>query len=171
VPQFDASSPAGLDAIWVGIGGADSPDLIQAGTQQQTTGAGRTQYSAWIETLPQASRTVPLAIYAGDSIAVSLSEQSRDNWLVSFTNNPTGQPYTDTVQYNSSNSSAECVEGQQQGDHDGRVGGHASSSGVHSISATRATTDGEVSAGKRGVNAVSVGVGAWPQPGATLPAP
>ena len=61
VPQFAASSPAGVDAIWVGIGGADSPDLIQAGTQQQTSGAGRTQYSAWIETLPQASRTVPLS--------------------------------------------------------------------------------------------------------------
>jgi Peptidase A4 family len=90
VPDFSASSPTGLDATWVGIGGIDSRDLIQAGTQQQTSGAGHTQYSAWVETLPQPSRTVPLVIHAGDSISVSLSEQSRGNWLVLLTNNPNG---------------------------------------------------------------------------------
>ena len=110
VPDFSASSPTGLDATWVGIGGIDSRDLIQAGTQQQTSGAGQTQYSAWVETLPQPSRTVPLVIHAGDSISVSLSEQSRGNWLVSLTNNSTGQTYQDTVQYNSSNSSADWIE-------------------------------------------------------------
>src|SRR5579859_422155 len=110
VPEFSASSPTGLDATWVGIGGIGSRDLIQAGTQQQTSGAGHTQYSAWIETLPQPSRTVPLVIHAGDSISVSLSEQSRGNWLVSLTNNSTGQTYQDTVRYSSSNSSADWIE-------------------------------------------------------------
>ena len=110
VPQFSASSPTGLDATWVGIGGIDSRDLIQAGTQEQTSGAGQTQYSAWIETLPQPSRTVPLVIHAGDSISVSLSEQSRGNWLISLTNNTSGRTYQDTVQYNSSNASADWIE-------------------------------------------------------------
>jgi hypothetical protein len=46
----------GVSATWVGIGGVNSRDLIQAGTQQQTTGTGQTQYQAWVEMLPQASR-------------------------------------------------------------------------------------------------------------------
>jgi peptidase A4-like protein len=32
VPQFAPDSPAGADAIWVGIGGVHGTDLIQAGT-------------------------------------------------------------------------------------------------------------------------------------------
>jgi hypothetical protein len=110
VPEFAASSPTGLDATWVGIGGIDSRDLIQAGTQEQTSGTGQTQYSAWVETLPQPSRTVPLVIHAGDSISVSLSEPSRGSWVVSLTNNSTGRTYQDTVQYSSSNASADWIE-------------------------------------------------------------
>ena len=110
VPQFNADSPAGLDAAWVGIGGVRSRDLIQAGTQQSVTGSGSTQYEAWIEMLPRASRPVPLQVHAGDSITVSLSEQAADQWLIQFTNNTTGQTYQTVQEYTSSHSSAEWVE-------------------------------------------------------------
>ena len=110
VPQFAASSAAGLDATWLGIGGIKGHDLIQAGTQEQTSGASQTKYSAWVEALPQASHPVPLVIRAGDSISVSLTEPSAGNWQVALTNNTTGQSYQDTAQYTSSNSSAEWIE-------------------------------------------------------------
>lgn len=109
VPEFAPESPTGADAIWVGIGGVHSNDLIQAGTQETVSSRGRTQYEAWIETLPQVSRAVPLAINAGDSVSVSLQQQPDGNWLIAFVNNSSGKTYQESVQYASSRSSAEWV--------------------------------------------------------------
>ncbi len=110
VPQFSADGSFGIDAAWVGIGGVRTRDLIQAGTQQTVSGSGSTQYEAWVETLPRASRPVPLRVHAGDSITVSITEQSPDQWLIEFSNNTTGQTYQQPQQYTSSHSSAEWVE-------------------------------------------------------------
>jgi hypothetical protein len=120
VPQFSTDNTGGIDAAWVGIGGVRSRDLIQAGTQQTVSGAGSTQYEAWVEMLPSASRPVPLQIHAGDSITVNIAEQSANNWLIHFSNNTTGQTYDTTRQYTSSHSSAEWVEEAPSG---GRAGG------------------------------------------------
>ena len=109
VPRFAPDSPAGADAIWVGIGGVHSNDLIQAGTQETVSGHGSTQYAAWVETLPKASQPVPLPINAGDSVTVTLQQQYGDDWLVAFVNNTTGKTYQLTLQYASSRSSAEWV--------------------------------------------------------------
>jgi hypothetical protein len=94
----------------VGIGGVRSRDLIQAGTQETVNGNGRTRYSAWIETLPQAAETVPLTVRPGDTVTVDITEQAQDTWLVSLTNVTTGQNYQRTVRYASSRSSVEWVE-------------------------------------------------------------
>ncbi len=110
VPQFTPDASFGMDATWVGIGGVRSRDLIQAGTQQVVSGSGATQYEAWIETLPQVAHPVALAIHPGDSVTVSLVEQSPNQWLVSFSNTTTGQTFQQNVSYNSSHSSAEWVE-------------------------------------------------------------
>ena len=110
VPQFSADGSFGIDAAWVGIGGVRSRDLIQAGTQQTVSGTGSTQYEAWVELLPRASRPVPLNVHAGDSVTVSITEQSTNQWLIEFTNNTTGQTYQQQQQYTSSHSSAEWVE-------------------------------------------------------------
>jgi hypothetical protein len=110
VPQTEASSTAGASAAWVGIGGVRSRDLIQAGTQVTASGTGRARYSAWIETLPQASRNVPLTVRPGDSVTVSIVDQGADTWLVTLTNDSTGQRYDETVPYASSRSSAEWVQ-------------------------------------------------------------
>ena len=109
VPQFAPDSPAGADAIWVGIGGVHGSDLIQAGTQETVSGRGTTDYSAWVETLPEASRPLPLPISAGDSVSISLEEQGNGNWLISFLNNTSGRSYQLTIAYASSRSSAEWV--------------------------------------------------------------
>ncbi|MBV9545504.1 MAG: flippase-like domain-containing protein [Chloroflexi bacterium] len=110
VPDYSAGSSGGVDATWVGIGGVSSRDLIQAGTQQASSGSGQTQYQAWIEMLPAASHPVPLAVRPGDSVSVSIDEQNTGTWQISFTNNTTGQTYQTSVQYTSTNSSAEWIE-------------------------------------------------------------
>ena len=63
---------------------------------------------------------MPLRVHAGDSITVSITEQSPDQWLIDFSNNTTGQTYQQTQQYTSSHSSAEWVEEAPSG---GRGGG------------------------------------------------
>jgi Peptidase A4 family len=110
VPQFSADGSFGIDAAWVGIGGVRSHDLIQAGTQQTVSGSGSTQYEAWVEMLPRTSRPVQLRVHAGDSVTVSIAEQSPDQWSINFNDNTTGQTYQTTQQYTSSHSSAEWVE-------------------------------------------------------------
>jgi hypothetical protein len=110
VPDFSPDGSFGIDAAWVGIGGVRSRDLIQAGTSQTVSGSGRTQYEAWVETLPQSSRTVSLSVHPGDSVTVSITEQTTNNWLIDIQNNTTGQSYQETLAYTSSHSSAEWVQ-------------------------------------------------------------
>src|SRR5438132_1432139 len=98
-----------VDAAWVRTGGLSSRDLLQAGTQAMVDGSGLT-YTSWIEMLPQSSRDVPLSISAGDSVTVSITQQSGNDWLIAMKNNTTGGTYNVTVQYSSSNSSAEWVQ-------------------------------------------------------------
>ena len=108
VPQVGATT-TGADATWVGIGGVSGTDLIQAGTQATVSG-GSVSYDAWIEMLPQSSRTISLNVTAGDSVTVSITEQSSGQWLISMTNNTTKSSYQRTVTYASSRSSAEWVQ-------------------------------------------------------------
>jgi len=108
VPQVGATT-TGADATWVGIGGVSGTDLIQAGTQATVSG-GNVDYNAWIEMLPQSSRTISLDVAPGDSVTVSISEQSSGQWLIAMTNNTTKSSYQRTVTYDSSRSSAEWVQ-------------------------------------------------------------
>jgi peptidase A4-like protein len=105
-----AATATGADATWVGIGGLTSRDLIQAGTQAVVDASGTVEYSSWIEMLPASSRTVPLSVTAGDSVTVTLTQQDGNDWLIAIKNNTTGGTYSVTVQYSSSNSSAEWVQ-------------------------------------------------------------
>jgi hypothetical protein len=109
VPTVSPTS-SGADATWVGIGGLTSSDLIQAGTQAMVDGSGTVEYSSWIEMLPQSSRNVPLSVSAGDSVTVTITQQSGNDWLIAMKNNTTNGTYNVTVQYDSSNSSAEWVQ-------------------------------------------------------------
>ncbi len=109
VPEFAPDSPVGADATWVGIGGVQGNDLIQAGTQETVSARGRTEYQAWVEMLPQSSQAVPLAISAGDSISISIEQSANEQWHIAFGNNSSGKSYELTVQYRSSLSSAEWV--------------------------------------------------------------
>jgi Peptidase A4 family len=101
---------AGIDATWVGIGGANTTDLIQAGTEATVNGDGTVSYDAWTETLPQSTRTITLPVNPGDTISVSITEQSTGLWVVDMKNVTTGGTFSTTIRYNSSKSSAEWIE-------------------------------------------------------------
>ena len=101
---------AGVDATWVGIGGANTTDLIQAGTEATVNGDGTISYDAWTETLPQSTRTIALAVSGGDTVSVSITEQSAGLWLIEMKNVTTGRSFTTTLRYASSKSSAEWIE-------------------------------------------------------------
>jgi hypothetical protein len=104
------SNVVGIDATWVGIGGANTTDLIQAGTEATVNPDGTVTYDAWTETLPQSTRTISLAVNAGDTVTVSITEQSAGLWLIDMKNVTTGGSFTTTIRYNSSKSSAEWIE-------------------------------------------------------------
>jgi hypothetical protein len=110
VPELPLDGGPGADATWVGIGGLRSRDLIQAGTQESSSGAGHVQYETWIEMLPDVAHPVPLVVRPGDSVTVSISQQAPGQWQFSFLNNTTGQTYERTASYTSSLSSAEWIE-------------------------------------------------------------
>jgi ketosteroid isomerase-like protein len=110
VPDLPLDGSNGASATWVGIGGLRSRDLIQAGTQESSSGSGRVEYEAWIEMLPDVARPVPLVVQPGDSITITITQQEPGTWLLSFKNNTTGQTYERTAQYNSTLSSAEWIE-------------------------------------------------------------
>ena len=108
VPNVSAGT-IGTDATWIGIGGVDSTDLIQAGTQA-TVESGQVVYSAIWETLPEVAQPVPLTINAGDQISVSITQQKSDRWQISIKDATNRQSWAKSVTYNSSLSSAEWIE-------------------------------------------------------------
>jgi hypothetical protein len=60
--------------------------------------------------VPESSRPVPLSVTAGDSVTVTLTQSGASDWSIAMKNNTTGERYTTTVRYVSSNSSAEWVQ-------------------------------------------------------------
>ena len=109
VPNVAPGTTPAADATWVGIGGVDTTDLIQAGTEATVQG-GRVSYAAWLETLPQAQQTLPLDIAAGDQMNVAITQQPDGSWQMVMKNTTTGQTYQTKVTYASSRSSAEWIE-------------------------------------------------------------
>ena len=98
------------DAAWVGIGGVSSHDLIQAGTLTIVDPYGGVFNQAFIETLPDYSQDIPLAVNPGDSITATISQQSPGYWNISVKNNTTGEIYQTSTTYSSTLSSAEWIE-------------------------------------------------------------
>ncbi len=110
IPSVQTSQTMSADATWVGIGGINSNDLIQVGTQNIENYNGQNVYQAWFELLPQGNQTIPVTVNPGDSISVSINETSTNVWNISFKDNTNGQNYSTTVNYTSSHSSAEWIE-------------------------------------------------------------
>ncbi|MDR3643327.1 MAG: G1 family endopeptidase [Candidatus Doudnabacteria bacterium] len=108
VPAPTASGNFSADAEWIGIGGINSSDLIQVGTQTIFSGS-QPAYQAWYETLPGASKNIAMTIKPGDQMSASIISNSSGQWTVSLADLSTGQNFQTVVPYASSESSAEWV--------------------------------------------------------------
>ena len=110
IPEPNATGAFASDGAWVGIGGYGTEDLIQAGTGTQVTPDGRLRYEAWVEMLPAAPETLPLAVKPGDSVTFTVAETTPNRWTITAKNNTTGLSTSVEEQYESSHSSAEWIE-------------------------------------------------------------
>src|SRR5207302_10650761 len=63
-----------------------------------------------MQTLRAYSRTVSRSVDPSVSVTTSNSQSASGEWTISIKNNTTGRSYSATVQYSSSNSSAEWVQ-------------------------------------------------------------
>jgi len=106
-------------ASWVGIGGGCITDdcsatdntLIQAGTEQDVSASGAASYDAWYELIPETETEVSLPVTAGDTIAVTIAETSiPGDWSIVIDNVTTGQKYSTTTPYSSSEDTVEWIE-------------------------------------------------------------
>jgi hypothetical protein len=83
-------APAGFSSTWAGIGGYNTQDLIQAGTESDTAGAPY----AWYEILPASETPITsgcvgdnaCTVRPGDNMTVTITSQGGDNWLISMVN-------------------------------------------------------------------------------------
>ncbi len=88
----------GFSAFWVGIGGYSltSDALEQIGTELDCSSSGRAKLSAWYELVPAPSRTVSLAVHAGDKLTATVTVIGSDVTM-SLENRTTGKTFTKTI--------------------------------------------------------------------------
>ncbi len=106
---------------WVGIGGfcengnctIRDNSLLQLGTEQDASSSG-TRYYAWYEALPSPIKKIPMSISPGDTIKVSLQLVSvgkkNQSWTLSMEDTTRAQTWSTTLNYKSSQLSAEWIE-------------------------------------------------------------
>jgi hypothetical protein len=112
VPTAGSPPATGYAATWVGIGGRDTADLIQAGTEQDIEN-GVPIYYAWVETLPDDTLGVSprrLPARPGDLFSVTITNTGGNDWSVILENRTTSQHLSLTVTYASCKCSVEWVE-------------------------------------------------------------
>ena len=106
-------------ASWIGIGGGCVTDdcavtdstLIQAGTEQDVSASGQASYDAWWEIIPETETEVSLPVHAGDTVQVTIAETSvPGDWSIVIDNLTTGQEFTTTTPYSSTEDTAEWIE-------------------------------------------------------------
>jgi hypothetical protein len=110
---------AEYSASWIGIGGGCVTDncevtdstLIQAGTEQDVSSAGKASYDAWWEIIPEPETEISLPVTAGNKIYVSIDEADTPGiWSITIDNLSTGRSFSTTTPYSSSMDTAEWIE-------------------------------------------------------------
>jgi Peptidase A4 family len=89
------------EVVWVGVGGFNSPDIMQAGTIAYFTGRYGDE-NAWYERFPLDKHTVPgLRVFPQDVIDCVLTRQpgSRARWRIWIKETATGAIWTRTVEF------------------------------------------------------------------------
>jgi hypothetical protein len=106
----DSTDDLAADASWIGIGGVSTDDLIQVGTQNLVQD-GQVTNGSFYEELPDSSETIPtVTVSPGDTITASIQESEGGEWLITIKDITNGESFSNTVYYDSSESSAEWIE-------------------------------------------------------------
>lgn len=104
--------PPGFSSTWAGIGGYNSTDLIQAGTESDTFGGNY----AWYEILPASETPITsgcsgdstCTVNPGDNMSVTIHSTGGDGWTISMTD--AGHwSWSTSLNYPSTFSSAEWI--------------------------------------------------------------
>ncbi|MFZ0667193.1 MAG: G1 family glutamic endopeptidase [Acidimicrobiales bacterium] len=113
----ETSGQAEHGATWIGIGGGclntscseSDNTLIQAGTEQDISKAGKASYSAWYEIIPETSTTESITVHPGDTVNCSITQTSTGEWTIVLKDATDGQSFTKQLQYSSDYSTAEWI--------------------------------------------------------------
>ena len=102
-----------FSAVWIGIGGQFGNDstLIQCGTEQDSV-RGQVEYYAWYELLPAPSVTISnITVSPGDQIQASirLVNATFNQWTINLNDTTADESFQNTVNYTSSQLSAEWI--------------------------------------------------------------
>jgi hypothetical protein len=108
-------------STWIGIGGGcvdakcttGDSTLIQTGTEQDVSAAGKPSYSAWWEIIPGPSIEIgKLKVRAGDRMRANIAEtiQGLNLWRITLSNLTTHQTFRTTVPYTSTHATAEWIQ-------------------------------------------------------------
>src|SRR3954470_1652700 len=106
-------------STWIGIGGGcvdakcnmGDSTLIQTGTEQDVSAAGKPSYSAWWEIIPGPSIDIgKLKVRPGDRMRASIAETLPALWKITLRNLTTRQTFTTTVPYTSTHATAEWIQ-------------------------------------------------------------
>jgi hypothetical protein len=128
VPKATPHKRGRLEAssAWVGIGGGcydvtcntgDGNTLIQTGTAQEVTRAGKAVYYSWYELIPAYESRIGLAVAPGQRVHGSVQELTKpsaltgkSSWRITLKNLSTGKAFSKTVTYRSTHGTAEWIE-------------------------------------------------------------
>ena len=99
------------DGTWIGIGGVNTNDLIQVGTENTVAANGQVSTFPFYELLPASAQLVTgMSVTAGDAISASITKLTATQWNITIHDNTNARSFTTTVSYSSSLSSAEWIE-------------------------------------------------------------
>jgi hypothetical protein len=110
-PTTTSTTDTTADAAWIGIGGINTNDLIQVGTEETVATDGTINAAVFYELLPD-SPVYPqtVTVSPGDQINASLDETTPGIWTINISDTTSGESYAKIVSYTSSHQSAEWIE-------------------------------------------------------------
>jgi hypothetical protein len=110
VPLLSPATGETHTSAWVGIDGADNDSLIQAGIAEKYDPTTNTVYGhAWWEILPALETPIPMTIYPGDQMSVSIGLLGGTTWEIVLTDVTRNLTFVTDQTYAGQTDSAEWI--------------------------------------------------------------
>ena len=108
MPTIQASASQKVSSTWIGVDGYCNTNLIQAGTEQDTSGDARTYYSWW-EILPAPEQEIG-GVSPGDQMSANIFRVSPGTWTIDISDITSSQSFSQNFSYSGPTDSAEWIE-------------------------------------------------------------